>query len=176
MQISKTTYRVLSVCYFAFALNSCQEKSLAGRRFIVSYTWNSQLHLVQVVDAASGKEVDDAKVLMKISENAAQQLPPWIALSRLQRAKGAFHIEFYQGNQATILETAHGLEGAGSEFIKDPDVTDLMISAHLGRLDTAQRLLARGEDVNATDQFGNTALIAAISSGRLDLVRLLIDH
>ena len=54
--------------------------------------------------------------------------------------------------------------------------TPLMEAVNQGRRGKIALLLAQGEDVNARDAYGNTALILAARSGRSDIVRLLIDN
>src|SRR5438105_4623887 len=54
-----------------------------------------------------------------------------------------------------------------------PEVTELMIAASRGDYPTAERLV-NACDVNARDQFGNTALIYAAAGGHADVLRLLL--
>jgi hypothetical protein len=165
-----------SACGLSLLLGSCRNPMSDGRTFKVDYTWDSKVRLIRVINNTSGKDVNDPAVRAKISEVADQQLPPWIALSKFKVAEGTFHIQF-RGQDTNILETEHGMEGTGPNFIKDPKVTELMILAHEGRLDSLRdNLINKRENVNAVDQLGNTAVMAAVSSGRVEVLRLLMDH
>ncbi len=150
-------------------LGSCGgREAWDGHIFKVDYAWDSKARLVQVTDAASGKDVNDPFVRTKIAEVADQELPRWIALSKFRVARGTFHIQFLRGQDIKILEVEHGIEGTGPNFIKDPQVTELMTRAHEGRLDL--------ENINAVDQLGNTALMTAVSSRKVEVLRFLIEH
>jgi ankyrin len=54
--------------------------------------------------------------------------------------------------------------------------TALHSAAEFGREDVARILLARGADVDAHDEYGQTPLHRAAAYGNLDLVRLLMDR
>jgi len=129
--------------------------------------------MLRVRDTVSDREITDPAVRARILEEAKRELPGWIELSKLRRAKGTFHIHFLPGGAVEILETKHGIEGVGSEFVEDPDTTELMLSAHEGRLDRVRELVNEGENVNAKDQQGNTALMAAL---QVDVLRFLLDQ
>src|ERR1700737_2181637 len=158
-------------------LNACRRQDKwEGHTFTVEYAWDSNIQVLRIRDAASGSEINDPAVRARIVEEGNRELPAWVRLSKLTRAKGMFHIHFLPGGSAEILETKHGIESLGSEFIKDPDTTALMLSAHEGRLDRVRELIDRGENVNARDQGGNTALMAAIGSHNIEVLRFLLDH
>jgi ankyrin repeat protein len=52
----------------------------------------------------------------------------------------------------------------------------IVIAAREADLATVQRLLANGEDVDATDGYGRTALMEACRGGSNCLVRILLEH
>src|SRR5437764_2789400 len=54
-----------------------------------------------------------------------------------------------------------------------PEMTELMMAASRGDYPTAERLV-NACDVNARDQFGNTALIYAAAGGHAEVLRLLL--
>ena len=55
--------------------------------------------------------------------------------------------------------------------------TAALAAAHQGTADDVQRLLDKGQDVNAVlDTDGQTLLLAAAAGGRLDTVKLLLGH
>ena len=47
--------------------------------------------------------------------------------------------------------------------------------AHGGRLEEVKRLLNEGANVNAKDDGGMTALMAASGQGRVEVVKVLLD-
>ncbi|MBX3731834.1 MAG: ankyrin repeat domain-containing protein [Verrucomicrobiae bacterium] len=80
---------------------------------------------------------------------------------------------------ATFRDKARLLLGAGA----DPGArsamgnTVLILAARQpGNAATVKRLLDRGADVNATNAFGATALMAAVAAEDLTMARLLLDH
>jgi hypothetical protein len=159
------------------AFGGCRRDSRwEGHTFTVEYSWDSKTKIVRITDAASNREVADPIVARRVLEEANHELPDWIQSSKLTRAIGVFHIRFLPNGAAEIFETMHGIEGTGSEFIKDPDVTQAMMAAHEGRLDRLQVLINTGDTINAKDQGGHTALMAAVSSHRVEVLRFLLDH
>ena len=54
------------------------------------------------------------------------------------------------------------------------EMTPLMVAATLNRLEILQILIDVRCDVNATDEFGNTALHLAVDEGNTDAVRKLV--
>ena len=56
-----------------------------------------------------------------------------------------------------------------------PTAADLIDAAGTGRLETVQRLLRDGADVNGRDRRGRTAVTAAASNQHVDAVRALVD-
>jgi len=54
--------------------------------------------------------------------------------------------------------------------------TPLMVSAFRGELEMTQVFLTKGSDVNATDNFGNTALLLAAKNGHNEIVSLLKEY
>jgi ankyrin repeat protein len=54
--------------------------------------------------------------------------------------------------------------------------TALMWAASAGHEDIVRSLLTNGSDVNATDDFGYTALDGAVMQGDLEIVELLLQH
>ena len=157
-------------------LSACQNtKPWDGNTFIVDYVWDSKITDMHVIDD-SGKEVSSPSIRARIAEIANHELPPWIAASKLTLANGTFHIHFPHGQDAEIVEAAHGVEGAGQNFIKDPKVTELMIRAHEGRLDLVRKLIDSGESVNDADQLSDTALMAAVTSKKVEVLKFLVEH
>ena|ERR1017187_6226755 len=53
--------------------------------------------------------------------------------------------------------------------------SEMLNAAKDGRLDDVKRLIARGEDVNATSADGVTALMVAAAENRLPVVRALLE-
>ncbi len=51
--------------------------------------------------------------------------------------------------------------------------TALIVGARLGHIDVVQELLARGAEVNAEDDYGQTALYFAKKNGRLRVIEML---
>ena len=49
-------------------------------------------------------------------------------------------------------------------------------AARQGDLETLGRLLAAGTDINARDQYGQTALMIAAQGGESDVVTFLVEH
>jgi hypothetical protein len=119
-------------------------------------------------------DINDAAVEKRVVEEGNLRLPAWVQASKLKRATGTFHIRFLSGKATEIVETAHGTEGAGPGFIKDPDTTPLMTAAFQGHVDRLQQLIGEGQKVNAQDQLGNTALFGAVASGNIEALRFLI--
>ncbi len=63
--------------------------------------------------------------------------------------------------------------------VRDPmgKGTALMVAAHNpGGVESCRVLLDRGANINATNVFGNTALMLAASNGCTDVVRLLLNR
>lgn len=56
-----------------------------------------------------------------------------------------------------------------------PDESPLMLAALRGDMDAADRLIAQGAEVNATNRAGGTALMTAAIQGHSEVVRLLIS-
>ena len=54
--------------------------------------------------------------------------------------------------------------------------TALMWAASAGHEDIVRSLLANGSDVNATDDFGDTALDGAVMKDDVEIVKLLLQH
>jgi len=177
VQRNSIVLTLASISCLSMLLGPCGgREAWDGHIFKVDYAWDSKARLVQVTDTASGKDVNDPFVRTKIAEVADQELPRWIALSKFRVATGTFHIQFLRGQDIKILEVEHGMEGTGPNFIKDPQVTELMTRAHEGRLDLVRDLISRGENIKAVDQLGNTALMTAVSSRRVEVLRFLIEH
>jgi hypothetical protein len=164
-------------CFTLFVLGGCRRQGKwEGHTFTVKYAWDGKMQVLGVRDAVSNREIEDPVVRTKTLEEGNRELPRWIRLSRLTRATGTFHIRFLAGGATEIVETTHGIEGIGSNFIEDPDITALMTAAHEGRMDRLQELINAGAMVNAKDQGGNTALIAAVGSHHIEVLRFLLDH
>jgi Ankyrin repeats (3 copies) len=168
---------VTLICTAFFVVGGCRRQSRwDGHTFKVTYTWDGKMQVVSMRDTLSNQEVADPALTRRVLDEGNRELLAWVQADKLKRATGIFHIRFLPGGRIEILETMHGIEGAGSEFIKDPDVTVLMIAAHEGRLDRLEQLVKTGQKVNATDQLGNTALMAAVSSGSAEAVRFLLEQ
>ena len=73
---------------------------------------------------------------------------------------------------AEVQETT--AEEATEEVAPTPEV--LFEACIKGNLEEIERLLGQGVDVNATDNFGMTALMYAADLGRTDIAGLLIDN
>src|SRR5438105_1147965 len=54
-------------------------------------------------------------------------------------------------------------------------INELMIACSRGELARAEALVAEGEDVNARDRFGHTALMYAAGAGHAAVVELLLS-
>jgi hypothetical protein len=147
----------------------------AGQTLSVDYVWDSDFHILHVQDN-TGKDIDNHNLNVKIVREAKLVLPHLIQIEKLSHARGTFHIRFYSSGATEILEARLGPDSYGSRFIQDPEVTPLMLRAHEGDLDQVREILDKSDHVNATDQHGNTAQMAAIASHRVDVLRLLISH
>jgi hypothetical protein len=164
-------------CMSLLGLHACRRQDKwEGHTFIVKYAWDSNVQALNIKDAVSGLEINDPAVRARILDDSNRELPVWIRASKLKRANGTFHIRFLSEGASEILETRHGFEGAGPEFIEDPDTTALMMRAHEGGLDQLRELIDKGDNLDARDQRGITALIAAVSSHRIEVLRYLLDH
>jgi hypothetical protein len=167
---------VCLICASLFVLAACRTKDRwAGQTLQVDYVWDSEFHILHVQDSA-GKDIDDHNLNAKILQEAKLVLPRWIQVEKLSHARGTFHIKFYSGGATEILEAKLGPDSYGSGFIQDPEVTPLMLRAHAGDLDRVREILDKSDNVNATDQRGNTALMSAIGSHSVEVLRLLLSH
>jgi len=65
-----------------------------------------------------------------------------------------------------------------SQALDDPsEVEDmLLISAYEGDINKVKDLLAKGVDVNAMGENGETPLLAAVNSGKIDMTALLLSY
>jgi hypothetical protein len=159
-----------------FVPDACQIKDKwAGQTLSVDYVWDSDFRILHVQDNA-GKDIVDRNLNTKIIQEAKLVLPRLIQIAKLTHARGTFHIRFYSGGMTEILEAAIGPDGRGDKFIQDPEVTPLMWRAHAGDLDQVREILDKNDNVNATDQLGNTALMSAVSSYRVEVLRLLLSR
>lgn len=61
-------------------------------------------------------------------------------------------------------------------MVVDPAATQLMQAARGGQVETMQKLLAQGVDINTRDDKGNTALMLAVTHRQLNTVRMLLDR
>jgi hypothetical protein len=165
------------ICIGLFVLGGCRRESKwEGHTFEVVYTWDGQMKVLKMTDTLTNKEVNDPALKNRVLEESNLKLAAWVQASKLKRATGIFHIRFLSGGASQVVETTHGTEGGGSEFIKDPDVTPLMTAAHEGHLDRLEELIKEGQKINATDQLGNTALMAAVASHNPGALRFLLDQ
>ena len=78
--------------------DSCANKK-DEHTYVVDYSWNSKVRLIHVKDSISGEEIRNPRVLEDINRFADQELPGWIALSKLKIAEGTFHIQFLGGGK-----------------------------------------------------------------------------
>ena len=145
---------------------------------MVEYFWTASrgTQVTRLTDTRSGATVDNRQLFKAITEEANRDLPQWIQMEKLTRASGAFHARILQDGSIEIVEASHGVEGAPSEFVKDPDVTAEMMAAHQGKLGELKTLIDAGGPVNAKDQRGDTALMAAVTSHRVDVLSFLLEH
>lgn len=72
-----------------------------------------------------------------------------------------------------LLVDSHGFLASPNGKMVVMDGTPLMLAAFMGRLEFAKTLLRHGAKVDATDEFGNTALTLAQKSGQTEVVTLL---
>jgi len=164
------------ICASLFVLSACRMKDKwAGQTLSVDYVWDSDFHILHVQDN-TGKDIDNHNLNVKIVREAKLVLPHLIQIERLSHARGTFHIRFYSSGATEILEARLGPDSYGSRFIQDPEVTLLMVRAHAGDPDQVREILDKSDNVNATDQLGNTALMYAIGSKRVEVLRLLLSH
>jgi len=165
------------ICIPLFVLGGCRHQGKRDERtFKVDYTWDGKMRVVSMTDTLSNQEVDDPRLRRRVVEEGNRVLPRWMNAAKLKRTTGTFHVRFLAEGQPEIVEALDGVESAGSEFMKDPDVTPLMTAAHEGQVDALEQLVKTGQNVNVSDQLGNTALMAAGSSRNLKALRFLLDH
>jgi hypothetical protein len=79
-----------------------------------------------------------------------------------------------QRGDARLVSTF--IRGGASLAFADVEYSPLSIAAANGYDDVMQVLIGAGVDVNAQNRFGDTALMAAVRSGRLEAVQLLLDR
>jgi ankyrin repeat protein len=83
-------------------------------------------------------------------------------------------------NGRTKEYTFQALTGGAGGIIHDRpqgSLTPLMLAARHGSIESAERLIAKGADLDAAEpQYGYTALMTAIFNGKYALARMLIDR
>jgi hypothetical protein len=72
-----------------------------------------------------------------------------------------------------LLVDSHGFLASPNGKMVVMDGTPLMLAAFMGRLEFARTLLRHGAKVDATDEYGNTALTLAQKNGHTEIVTLL---
>ena len=161
---SCTANRIFSLialgCSLMAAHGCTRLRDWRGHTLLVEYFWTASrgTQVTRLTDTRSGATVDNRQLFKAITEEANRDLPQWIQMEKLTRASGAFHARILQDGSIEIVEASHGVEGAPSEFVKDPDVTAEMMAAHQGKLGELKTLIDAGGPVNAKDQRGDTAL------------------
>ena len=165
------------ICAAPFVAAGCQRTSKwYGHTLKITYIYEDKTRVLRVVDTGSNREINDPRLKKQVTEEADRVLPCWLSASKLKRATGTFHVRFLAEGEPEIVESLDGWDSVGPEFIKDPDVTPLMIAAHEGHVEHVEQLVKQGQKVNATDQLGVTALMAAVASRNVETVRFLLDQ
>jgi hypothetical protein len=88
------------------------------------------------------------------------------------------NIPFMSSPKLQLMDEAEGRRKTSSydQSTHNDLLYPITRAARFGQKDRVQSLLAAGEDANAKDWWGKTALIWAVERGDAEIVRLLIDH
>lgn len=78
--------------------------------------------------------------------------------------------------QEAQLELPNGLHRCQRRETKNELVEELTTAVMQGNLDQILRLIQAGVDINAFDSDGNTALLPAVYHGKVEIVRILLQH
>lgn len=77
------------------------------------------------------------------------------------------------------MANAEGWTGTALRPFKEPDAIlgqSLVVAANHNRIDVVKFLLEKGVNVNASLNFGDTALHQSVVKGHLDVVKVLVEH
>ncbi|KAJ8652772.1 hypothetical protein O0I10_011577 [Lichtheimia ornata] len=103
-------------------------------------------------------------------------------LGLLLDAGADMHVKDEQGNTLLHLAAINGFAAAVDRLDKIPvdernarGLSPLAVAIGLGHVETMQRLLARGADVNGTTRLGNTILHHAVTWNRIEAVKAVVD-
>lgn len=175
---TETAVLVMVTCALMALVGCGRSRSWEGHTLSVQYSWdpNTRTRIIRITDAASGADIRDPQLTTEIRKEANRELPRWVASQRLTRAAGVFHVTIARRGAVQIAETVHGVEGAHVGFVTDPDVSPEMMAAHEGNLAKLTTLVEAGGSVNAKDQRGDTALMAAVGSHNIEVLRFLLKH
>ena len=77
------------------------------------------------------------------------------------------------GQTSRLIESLHSLNSINEKNLKGYSV--LMLAAYNGHLDTTQKLISLGADVNGIDLSGNSILMGVAFKGHSDIARTLIS-
>ncbi len=87
-------------------------------------------------------------------------------------------VEEESSKESSRIHNEKAIDHYLHNLIKSPErrFTGFTESARWGRIDLVKEFLAQGVGVDATDEYGRTALILAASGGQLDVMQLLIEE
>ncbi|TYZ66837.1 hypothetical protein PybrP1_005177 [[Pythium] brassicae (nom. inval.)] len=77
---------------------------------------------------------------------------------------------------STSLDVLLSADGVDVDARSHQHETPLLVSAKLGLVDAASKLVAAGADVDAQDRAGESSLLVASARGDADVVHLLLQH
>jgi ankyrin repeat protein len=143
--------------------------------FLVPFAWDGGVKSLRVVNPRTGEEERNKELRKMIALEAAQKLPTIIKLTGLQRAEGVLYCYLSgTGELYRPICLTYGEPPGASVY--DPEARrPVMLAAEYGDAREIRELVSRGEQVNAHDQHGVTALMRAVRSQRMAVLEALTD-
>jgi len=186
---------------FYFELRPILPGKPSNQRFEVAFDWNNGVQSLRVVNLETGTEERDRKWRRLVRSTIAQDLPRIMDERRVKRAKGKVEVHFdgygivldedlaitdpnfqsfwtaaAEGDVATISAMlADGMDVNVDASSRLEKKNALMIAAEFGNNEIAKTLVARGADVNAGEQNGQTPVMLAAVEGHEETVRILLS-